>query len=324
VEGVKNRLGEFELIDRLAARLEAPKIPGAQGIGDDCAAIPAEGGFLLLTCDAAVEGRHFLPGVTPWLDVGWRIATANVSDIVACGGKPGAVLASLGVPAEFPPQSLEAVYDGLADAARHYGFDVLGGNVSGSEALWIDLFMTGRAPRFISRRGARPGDLVVVTGPLGDSAAGLELLRARTKAAENPAYAAALVQRHLRPLARMDLVEALQATATAAIDVSDGLAAELHHLAGRSGVRIAIERGRVPYSNELEQFAAARGRDPVQIALQSGEEYELVFTVPPGGGLVPFGGLGTRIIGEVQAGAGVAMDGEPLLALGWDHLRDEP
>jgi thiamine-monophosphate kinase len=322
--GVKNGLGEFELIERLASRLEAPRVRGAVGIGDDCAALPTEDGFLLLTCDAAVANRHFVAGLTPWLDVGWRIGTANVSDIVACGGRPFAALSSLGVPADMAPESLEAVYDGLADAARHYGFDVLGGNVSGAAELWIDLFMLGRTRRFLSRKGAQPGDLIVVSGPLGDSAAGLELLRSRTRAADAPAYAAPLVQRHLRPQARLDLVEPLLAVATAAIDVSDGLASELHHLAQGSGVRLAVQRGRIPHSAELAAFAADRGRDPVQIALHSGEEYELVFTVPPGGGMVPFGGLGTRIIGEAQAGSGVLIDGEPLANLGWDHLRGAP
>ncbi len=318
---MKSGPGEFELIERLASRLEAPRRAGAVGIGDDCAALPTPDGFLLLTCDAAVANRHFIAGLTPWLDVGWRIGTANVSDIVACGGRPSAALSSLGVPPEFPPAALEAVYDGLADAARHYGFDVLGGNVSGAGELWVDLFMIGHTRRFLSRAGARPGDLVAVSGPLGDSAAGLDLLRARIRPGEAPAYATVLMQRHLRPQARLDLVDALLATATAAIDVSDGLASELHHLARRSGVRIAIERSRIPYSTELDAFAAGRGGDPVQMALHSGEEYQVVFTVPPGGGLVPFGGLGTRIIGEVQAGSGVLMDGEPLAALGWDHLR---
>jgi thiamine-monophosphate kinase len=320
---VKHQLGEFELIRRLAERLEAPRTPGAIGIGDDCAALPDGHGYLLLTCDAAVAGRHFVAGLTPWVDVGWRVATANVSDVVACGGKPTAALSSLGVPAGFSPEALEAIYDGLADAARHYGFDVMGGNVSGAEGLWIDLFMVGRTPRFISRAGAKPGDLVVLTGPLGDSAAGLQLLRSRIRGEAAPSYAAALVERHLRPQARLDLAEPLRATASAAIDISDGLASELHHLAERSGVQIAIDRGRIPFSPELAAFANDRQEDPVQLALHSGEEYQLVFTVPQGGNLAPFGGLGTRIIGEVRPGAGVLLDEEALLPLGWDHLRED-
>jgi thiamine-monophosphate kinase len=318
------RLGEFELIQRLAGRLEPPRVAGAVGIGDDCAALPEEGGFLLLTCDAAVAGRHFLAGLTPWEDVGWRLGTANVSDIVACGGLPGAALSSLGVPLDFPPEALEAVYDGLADAARHYRFDVLGGNVSGAGELWIDLFMTGRTPRFISRAGAKPGELVVLSGPVGDSAAGLDILRGQRRGSELPAHALALVRRHLRPQARTDLVEPLRAAATAAIDVSDGLAADLHHLAQRSGVRIAIERARIPISPELAAHAEEHKLDATTLAMASGEEYQVVFTVPKGGGLAPFGGLGTRIIGEVRPGSGVLLDEQPLPPAGWDHLRGEP
>lgn len=321
---MKNSQGEFELIRRLVARLETPRSQGAIGIGDDCAALPDGGGYLLLTCDAAVAGRHFLAGLTPWVDVGWRIGTANVSDIVACGGTPSAALSSLGVPADFPPQSLEAVYDGLADAARHYGFDVMGGNVTGAEELWIDLFMLGRTPRFVSRAGAKAGDLVVLTGPVGDSAAGLELLRSRVRGSDARAYVAPLVERHLRPQARIDLVEPLRATATAAIDISDGLASELHHLAERSGVQVAIDRSRIPISQELAAYAEDRKLDAVRLALDSGEEYQLVFTVPKGGNLAPFGGMGTRIIGEVRPGEGVLLDEEPLQAGGWDHLQSTP
>jgi thiamine-monophosphate kinase len=314
-------LSEFELIARLAARLKPPGVPGAVGIGDDCAALPDGGGFLLLTCDAAVEGRHFTPGRTSHAAIGWRIATANVSDIVACGGRPTAALVSLGVPPGLPPETLDALYDGLARAAGHYGFDVLGGNVSGSGQLWVDLFMLGRAGRFISRAGAQPGDLLAVSGPLGDSAAGLALLLQGKAPPTPPPHADALMERHLRPLARLDLVEPLAQAATAAIDISDGLASELHHLAARSGVRLDVEAERIPRSPELIACAAAMGWDPLRMALGSGEEYALLFTVPRGGGLSAFGGLGTRIIGEVRAGAGVYLDGEPLAPAGWDHLR---
>ncbi len=309
------KVGEFELIERLAARLKRPRGAGIVGIGDDCAALPEGDGFLLLKCDAAVEGRHFIRGLTPWADVGWRVATANVSDITVCGGEPVAALVSLGVPGSAAPEELEAVYDGLAQAAEAYGFDVLGGNVTGASELVIDVFMLGRTPRFLSRAGAQPGDLIVVSGPLGDSLAGLELLKAGA-AADHP-----LVQRHLRPRARTDLVRPLRAVASAAIDISDGLSSELHHLAQRSGVRMAVETRRIPVSPELAAFAAQRGRDPVRMALSSGEEYQLLFTLPRGGRLAAFGGLGTRVIGEVQAGSGVTLDGQPLEATGWDHLR---
>ncbi|HUJ73850.1 MAG TPA: thiamine-phosphate kinase, partial [bacterium] len=260
-------LGEFELIARLATRLHGPPAAGAVGIGDDCAALPEGDGFLLLKCDAAFENHHFVRGLTPWPDVGWKVATANVSDIVTCGGSPVAALVSLGVPQQAAAAEFEAIYDGLDQAARAYGFQVLGGNVSAAEQIVVDVFMLGRSPRFIARKGAQPGDLLVLSGPVGDSAAGLEELRERGMSS----LADPLVRRHLRPRARQDLVPALLASATAAIDVSDGLAAELHHLAERSAVRLAVERQRIPLSPELERWSRQRGRDAIDVALGSGE-----------------------------------------------------
>ena len=313
-------MGEFDLIAKLAARLGPPRVPGAIGIGHDCAALPDGDGFLLLKCDAAVEGRHFIRGLLPPEDIGWRIATANVSDIAASGGRPTAALVSLGVPAGFPEPELERIYDGLAEAARHYGFDVLGGNVSGASELFIDVFMVGRAQRFLPRSGAQAGDLVVVSGPLGDSAAGLEVLkRGGAGALEH-----ALVQRHRRPRARLDLVDPLQGVAHACIDISDGLSSELNHVATASGVCLSVERDRIPVSDALRRHAAEAGRDPVDYALSGGEDYELLFTVPRGGALQALGGLGTRIIGEAVPGQGVLLDGKPLASTGWDHLRPRP
>jgi thiamine-monophosphate kinase len=313
-------MGEFDLIAKLAARLGRPRIPGAIGIGHDCAALPDRDGFLLLKCDAAVEGRHFVRGLLPPADLGWRLATANVSDVAASGGRPTAALMSLGVPSGFPETELEGIYDGLAEASRTYGFDVLGGNVSGAGELFLDMFMVGRARRFVPRSGAQPGDLVVVSGPLGDSAAGLEVLkRDGPGALDHP-----LVLRHRRPRARLDLVDALQGAARACIDISDGLSSELNHVAKASGVCLSVERQRIPISEDLRRHAAAAGREALDYALAGGEDYELLFTVPRGGALQALGGLGTRIIGEVTAGQGVLLDGQPLAALGWDHLRSAP
>lgn len=311
-------MGEFDLIAKLAARVGAPRIPGAIGIGHDCAALPDRDGYLLLKCDVAVEGRHFVRGLIPPPDIGWRIATATVSDIAAGGGRPLAALVSLGVPRDFPEAELEAIYDGLAEASRAYGFDVLGGNVSGAGELFIDMFMAGKARRFLPRSGAVPGDLLVLSGPLGDSAAGLEILRGGG-ALEHP-----LALRHRRPRARLDLVDALQASAHACIDISDGLSSELNHLARASRACLKVERQRIPVSDALRAHCAQAGKDPVDYALSGGEDYELLFAVPRGGGLQPFGALGTRVIGEVAAGSGVLLDGQPLAPTGWDHLRAKP
>lgn len=314
--------GEFELIARLAARLEGRlpaggAQPGAVGIGDDCAAVPlAAGGVQLLTCDIAVAGRHFLPGRTPMADTGWKVASANVSDVCACGGRPTHALVSLGVPAGQDPAALEALYDGLGEAAAAYGFAVAGGNVSGAAELIVDVFMLGEAPRFIARSGAQPGEVVAVSGTLGDAAAGLALFGAGAWAPE----AEPLVRRHLRPRARTDLVPLLQDVATAAIDISDGLASELNHLAERSGVALAVEGAAVPLSAPLRAHAAARGEPALGLALHSGEEYALLFTLPAER-VDALAGHDVTVIGRVEAGQGVTLDGQPLPREGWDHLQ---
>jgi thiamine-monophosphate kinase len=312
----RERIGEFELIRRLAERLGQPPPEGVIGIGDDAAGIPTPEGWLLLTCDIAVEGRHFRLEEASLADLGWKAATANVSDIAACGGRPRFALISLGVPAHLEPARLDALYAGIAEAGAAYGFFVVGGNVSGSAELIVDIFMTGHTNRFVPRGGARPGHLLAVSGALGDAAAALELTGGR---AAGPVEQA-LVRRHWRPRARTDLAEALCAGASAAIDISDGLSSELHHIAEASAVRLEIERARIPCSPELAAFARARGADPLRWALHGGESYELLFSFPREEES-RFAALGATVIGEAREGRGVFCSGEPLAPEGWDHLR---
>ena len=270
------RRNEFELIRRLAARL-GPAPEGLIGIGDDAAGVPDGEGWLLYTCDVAVEGRHFRLGQMPPADIGWRLASANVSDIVACGGLPRHVLVSLGVPPHVADEQLDALYAGLAEAGRDFGFHVIGGNVSGAHELFVDLFMTGHTSRFVPRGGARPGDVLAVSGPLGGSAAGLEILgRGARDESER-----ALVRRHLRPRARTDFAEALRAAASAAIDISDGLSSELHHLAEASHVRLELESARIPRAPELRAYAGADPAASLGWALRGGEEYSARDDEPP-------------------------------------------
>lgn len=308
-------MGEFDLIARLAARLPGGLPAGMVGIGDDAAAVPDGEGFLLLTCDIAVEGRHFSRGGAPMADVGWRVATANVSDIAACGGLPVCALISLGVPAELPPELLDELYRGLGEAAAHYGFHIVGGNISGAGEIMVDCFMTGQTPRFVARKGARPGDLVAVSGTLGDSEAGRVIMGrgARGEAEER------LLRRHLRPQARIDLVEPLRRWATAAIDISDSLSSELHHLARAGGVGLAIRREALPLSPELVAFSESRGEEPLERALSGGEDYQLLCTLPPARA-ASAEEAGLTIIGEVRKKGAVSLSGEPLPSGGWDHL----
>ena len=152
----KKMPGEFELIDLLAGRFKLPTGSKLIGIGDDTAAVPFGEGWQLLTCDSAVAGRHFQNGVTPPKDVGWKIATANVSDLAACGGKPSNALISLVVGEGAEIDWLDDVYAGVDEAADSYGFSVLGGNVTGAKETQLHFFMTGFAERFVSRGGPKP------------------------------------------------------------------------------------------------------------------------------------------------------------------------
>ncbi|MDH4225289.1 MAG: thiamine-phosphate kinase [Deltaproteobacteria bacterium] len=319
-------MDEFELIDRLAGRLKemgGSPISGVVGIGDDCAAIPHEGGLMLLTCDIAVEGRHWLSGRTPLEDVGWRVATANASDIAACGGSPAYALVSLGVPQGWDPVLLDSLYQGLAEGASQYGFQIIGGNVSTAQELIVDLFMVGTANRFVSRSGARPGDVVMVSGPLGDAAAGLEVLKELDpmKPMESlPPYGAALANGWLRPKARCDMAAALAKHATAAIDISDGLSSELNHLAKAGEIHLAVESARLPLSPALKAFAQHKQTSPLDWALHGGDGYQLLFTCPPDQQTL-FAPLGAIPIGQVKSGTGVSLDGRELPPGGWNHLE---
>ena len=315
IQVTKSKGNEFELIARLAKRMAGKLPPGVVGIGDDAAALPIGDQTLLLTCDIAVAGKHFHSPTAKLEDVGWKLATANVSDVVACGGLPEYALISLGVPEDMDADKLEALYDGLNEAAQTYGFHVIGGNVSGASELIVDCFMVGRTSRFVPRSGAQPGHLLALGGRVGDSAAGLEAVLAGKK----DDISTSLIARHLRPKARLDCVAFLEQHASAAIDISDSLAAELNHLASASQVALEVNGDQVPVSSELIAYCGGKRDKALSYALRSGEEYQVLCAVPPQAQDEALG-AGFVVIGEVSAGAGVMLDGAPLQAEGWDHL----
>ena len=251
--------GEFAAIERLR-RLLPRASEGSVGIGDDAAAIPRPaGGWLLLTIDTVVAGVHADLSLSGPDDLGWKAVAVNVSDIAAMGGRPEYGLLSIAGP---PGTDLELVGRGVAEAARRYGCIVVGGDLVNADAIVITVALTGAcdgAP--ILRSGARPGDGIWVTGPLGLSAAGFRLLN-------EPGFAAGpAVEAHRRPKPSVQAgLAARAAGATSMIDVSDGLVADLGHLADASGVGFAIEA--VPVAD-----AATR-----EEALTGGEDYVLVFT----------------------------------------------
>ncbi len=282
-------VGEFPFIDRIVARLGPSRPDTVVGAGpDDTAVLRLPGGrFQLATADSQVAGVHFLPDRTPPAWIGRKAAAINLSDIAAMGGAATHALAVLAAPPDTPADFALAIVDGLAAELARWGADLVGGNLTRGPALMLDVALLGEvdAADLLLRSGARPGDAVMVTGDLGAAAAGLAVLLAeadgRTVAAP-PHDRDAVVRRQQWPSPRLDVAPLLgRAGATAAIDVSDGLAADAGHIARRSGVGLRIEAARLPVSEATRRVAVALGVDPLQWAVAGGEDYELLFTARP-------------------------------------------
>jgi len=254
----------------------------ALGIGDDAAVLRWAGGRLVWTVDACVEGVHFDRAWLSLGDVGWRSFHAAVSDLGAMGARPVAALSSLVLPAGFTRAELGALGRGQAAAATALGCPVVGGNVSGGDVLSVTTTAIGAARRVVTRRGARPGDVVWLVGEVGLAAAGLRLLRDGPAAWRRARAGAACVKAWRRPRARVAEGLAVARSATAAIDVSDGLGGDVGQLARASGVRVVLDEGalRGALRPELVAVGAAVGIDPLALALEGGEDYALVVTTP--------------------------------------------
>ncbi len=305
------------------------------GLGDDAALWrPRRGMVSALTTDLMVEGTHFnFSWMKPW-HVGARAVAASLSDLAAMGAQPRIVLISLALPKLFwrRPTMTHDLMAGARAWAEAFGARIAGGDTTASRGpLVVDVMALGEvAPgRALRRSGARPGDALMVTGSLGDSAAGLAALRGLKKIdAPSMAWVAA---RHRNPLPRVQFGRLLTSRrlASACIDISDGLASEAWHLSRESAVAIDLDLDAIPFSNAMRRVAKALRKDPLHWALGGGEDYELLFTVPErkvaqvlhhGPRLA---GCSVTQIGRVRQGKGVcALQGGKKMALsdqGWDH-----
>ncbi|MEE9284420.1 MAG: thiamine-phosphate kinase [Dehalococcoidia bacterium] len=332
-------LGEFGLIDRIRAALLGNDVGLVLGIGDDTAAFKASPGMLLLaTCDIQIEGRHFRrEHCTPY-QLGRRAAAINLSDIGAMGGLPRYALVSLALPPETEVAWVDELYRGLREELATYDASVIGGNVSASgHDMVIDVTLLGEVAeeQLLRRDGARPGDVVLTTGTLGESLLG-RLALERGLEGRKPAVAR-VTAAHLTPAPRVREGRAIAGAggATAMIDVSDGLAVDLGHLCRASGVEARLFADRVPLSPEAREVAALLGVDPLEAALHGGEDYELVFTCPRSEAdriaAVVRAETGAPVteIGAITAGDGmtlVSSDGTErrLDPRGWDHFVSVP
>lgn len=280
---------EFGLIRLLRAQVAGPGRDVFKGIGDDTAILKTSASqWTLITTDLLAEGIHFDPALSSFEDIGYRAAVANLSDIAAMGGAPRFMLVAIAIPRTCSMGQIQQLYRGLMQAANPYHVSLVGGDTSASQdGLFLNITLTGivKPRQALLRSGARVGDLIYVTGTLGDSHAGLNLLRKGHQSGRTVMKSSQvrwLVARHHRPSARVAEAQWLvrHRLATSAIDVSDGLSGDLRHLCEESKVGAEIMIASLPLSPACRAYAAAHHLDPQRIALQGGEDYELLFTVP--------------------------------------------
>jgi thiamine-monophosphate kinase len=303
---------EFDRLRAIFARLGAGATGGGGGLGDDCALIPVGATTLAVSIDCSLEGVHFR---TDWLtfeEIGWRAAAAALSDLAADGADPIGVLVSLGMPGAGSGERGADIMAGVGAAAQSVGAKVLGGDLVRSETYLVDVCVLGTARRPVRRAGARDGDGVWVTGRLGGAGLALAAFRAGTRPG------GALGARYVRPEPRIAAGRWLAAHgATAMLDISDGLAADAGHLAAASGVGLEIALEQVPCWAGVAPLAAAA----------SGEEFELLVTLPPSFTETPDFEL-TRIgtcFGDGGGGVRLLEGNTPVaLPAGYDHFAPPP
>ncbi|RLC57385.1 MAG: thiamine-phosphate kinase, partial [Chloroflexi bacterium] len=311
------------LIERLTRIVGAEGSPDLiVGPGDDAAVWRAGSEYLIATTDAMVEDVHFLAERARWEDVGWKALAANVSDIAAMGGRPLFALVTLALPPETPAETMDALYRGLAEATAEYGVIIAGGDVVRAPQVSITVALVGRAaqrdgePLLLRRSTARAGDVIAVTGTLGDSAAGLRRLQSGA-AADDP-----IVLRHTRPPARIEAGRAaVEAGLRCGIDVSDGLLQDVGHVCEMSNAGAVIRAADVPLSDGLR---AAFPDDALELACTGGEDYELLLVGPAAAlSRVP----DVTVIGEIVEGPPrttlLGGDGSEIkfARTGWDAFR---
>lgn len=323
-------LGERALIQRITARLVTPAWV-VVGPGDDAAVVePARGALDVLTTDVQVEGVHFDPRFVAPDAIGHRALAVNLSDLAAMGARPRVALLSLVLPDALELAIVDGVLDGFLTLAEAHRVAIVGGNISRSPgALMVDVTAVGavRRRRILTRAGARPGDVVYVTGTIGDALVGLKSLQrggSRMLAVQE--------RRYLRPdpRVRAGLLLAGHRAASACMDLSDGLADGLRQIAEASHVGMTIDAGALPIADEVRKWHESEGRDATTAALHGGDDYELLFTVRPAhqgrlrGVERTAGDLPITRIGVVTKERRLvirAADGDRELPEGFDHFR---
>ncbi len=328
-------MAEFELLARIRERLPAAGPRIRLGSGDD-AAITVPEGATATSVDALVDGVHFHRGDATAAQIGHKALATALSDLAAMGAEAGEAYAVLGLPGDFGEDECVDLLEGMLGLAESTGTSLVGGDITRSPVLFLAITVVGHTPSagaLVSRGGASPGDVLVLTGDLGGAGAGLALLDAEARVDPprvGSTLASVLIQRQLEPQPRLAAGRALAGVgATAMIDVSDGLSGDAAHIAAASEVGLQIEAGAIPRAAGLDELAEALSHDPWQLVLSAGEDYELLASIPPErldeaiGSVRSAEGIALTRIGEVVAGSGVEVrlpGGELAKPGGFDQL----
>ncbi len=321
-----SELGEFGLIDLLAKMAGGVKNTHLLiGIGDDAAAWKGDESIQLATVDSFIQDVHFPLSLAPWQELGWKALAANLSDIAAMGGIPRYALVSLALPEDTEVDDVTALYTGMLELGREYGVAIIGGDISRAPIVAITIAVLGASPKKqpLTRSAAKPGELVAVTGKLGAAAAGLEMLKLKLKfePQATACFRGAFLHPHPR-IAEGQLL--LEQGVKTAIDISDGLIADLGQIGKASQVGARIEADRVPVEPMVK---AEFGERALELALSGGEDYELLFTA--GTEVIDrvkrTASFSITVIGETTAGEGVTVvdrQGNPMPVgkAGWEHF----
>lgn len=337
-----SELGEFGLIDRLTEELNIKNPTTLRGVGDDCAVLEYKDSEVLVSTDLLVEGIHFDLTYVPLKHLGYKSAVVNFSDVYAMNGRPQQIVVSLAISKRFTVEHMEELYAGLRLACDLYGVDLVGGDTTTSRSglvISITVIGSGEKGKIVYRDGARDTDLICVSGDLGSAYMGLQLLE-REKAASagradfQPDFGGKeyLIERQLKPEARRDVIDALANAGivpTAMMDVSDGLSSELLHICKASHTGCRVYEDRIPIDYQTAVMAEELNMNLVTAAMNGGEDYELLFTVPLHAHEEIKKIPGVRVIGHItKPELGCAMvtrDGTEMeiRAQGWNPLAQQ-
>jgi thiamine-monophosphate kinase len=332
-------IGEFGFIERIARMGDIRSKGVVKGIGDDCAVMDIGGPeYLLITTDLMVERVHFLRHWASPEAIGAKSLAINLSDIAACGGKPLDAFISLAIPDNAELEWFDGFYRGMRELAEEHAVNLLGGDTTGSKTdLVINIAVTGTVPpeEVLFRHTAKVGDAIVITGPTGDSAAGLDILLL-----DSPEIPTRIAQRlkeaHLspRPHIREGRLLAESGSCRAAIDISDGLSSDLGHLCSESGLGAILYKERLPLGEDIARAARIMKRDPMEWVVHGGEAYVLIAAVD--GSVLPELQRSAEMIGSLMIPIGEFVKGRDIVMKrpdgsetriasgGWDHFSDRP